>query len=324
MKGAALKAFVAGVFGITTFCTPVYADEFPAKPITVVVPFAAGGPTDTSARAFTSALSEEIGKAIVVENVPGAGGSIGTSRVANASPDGHTLLWGTGSALSILPNLRELSYDPANSFAPISMILSAPFVLAVNPRLEVDTLEQFVQLGKSKPGELNYSSTGTGGTAHMIGEMFGMRTEIEAVHVPYNGGAPMMHAHFAGDVDYAFDTPTPIPAMAADNRIVPLAVTSLKRWPAFPELRTLDETGYKGFDATTWFGLLAPANTPRNRVDLLSAGVQKVLGKPAIRSQLTQAGFFIEGSTPDEFATKIADDNELWANIIKQANISIQ
>ncbi len=299
------------------------ANTYPSKPITVIVPFAAGGPTDASARAVASALAQEMGKSFVVENVPGAGGSIGTARAAAASPDGYTLLWGTGSGLSILPNLKPLSYDARKSFAPISMVLSAPFVFAASPRLEIKTIEEFIALGKSRPMELNYSSSGTGGTAHMIGELFNMKAGIEAVHVPYNGGAPMMHALLAGDVDYAFDTPTSIVPLAEDKRIIPLAVTSLKRWPALPDVRTLDEIGYKDFDATTWFGLLAPANTPADRIELISKSVQKVLANPETRGKLEKSGFFVDGTTPAEFAKKIDEDTKLWAELIQNAKIKI-
>lgn len=183
-----------------------HAGSYPDKPITVIVPFAAGGPTDTSARTLATALSEAMGTPFVVENLPGAGGSIATARAAAAAPDGYTLLWGTGSALSILPNLREVSYDAKTSFSPVSLVVSAPFIMAVRPTLNVKSIDEFVTTARARPNELNYSSSGTGGTAHMIGELFNMRAEVDAVHIPYNGGAPMMQAVLAGDVDYAFDT----------------------------------------------------------------------------------------------------------------------
>jgi len=300
-----------------------HAGSYPDKPVTVIVPFAAGGPTDTSARTLATALSEAMGTPFVVENLPGAGGSIATARAAAAAPDGYTLLWGTGSALSILPNLREVSYDAKTSFSPVSLVVSAPFIMAVRPTLNVKSIDEFVTTARARPNELNYSSSGTGGTAHMIGELFNMRAEVDAVHIPYNGGAPMMQAVLAGDVDYAFDTPSGIVHLAAADRVVPLAVTGLQRWPTLPEVPTLDEIGYTGFDATTWFGLLAPAGTPAEHVRKLSENVQKALADGKTRESLEQTGFFVEGTTPEGFARKIDQDNEQWAKLIQHAEISI-
>jgi len=317
-----LLAGLAIVYGNARAADNAYPGN---KPITIVVPFAAGGPTDTSARLLADALSREMGNPFVVENVPGAGSVVGTTRVANASPDGYTLLWGTASSLAIAPKLnKNIRYDPVASFAPISQVTAAPFVLVVAPKLEVGTLGDFVKLAKAQPGKLNFGSTGTGGSGHMVAELFNTSADIDTVHVPYNGGAPMMHALLAGDVDYIFDTPTTIVPMVQDKRVVALGVTSKEPWEALPGVEPLDRQGYAGFDATTWFGVLAPRGTPPERVALLNKHIVAVLDKPGLRQALQKAGFFVESSSPEAFAEKIVSEGEKWAQTIDAANISIE
>lgn len=313
------------VLSSVLFAVAGRAAGYPEKPISVVVPFAPGGPTDTSARVVAAALSKKLDVPFVVENVPGAGSIIGTTRVARAAPDGYMLLWGTASGLSIIPYLEsDIKYDPNTSFAPISQVAAAPFILAAKPALKLETANDLVQLARSKPGSLNFASTGTGGSAHLIGELFKQTANISVEHVPYNGGAPMMTALLSGDVDFLFDTPTTIVPMVKDKRVVPLGVTSLQRWPELPDLKTLDEQGFKGFDATTWFGLLAPKGTPVDRINLLNQNVAAVLADPAVRKALKDAGFFVQPSTPQEFARKIADDGKKWSDAIKAAHIEMK
>jgi len=301
------------------------AAGFPEKPITIVVPFAAGGPTDTSARVMAEALAKRVGTPIVIENVPGAGSVVGTTKVANATPDGYTLLWGTASSLAIAPHFNQaVKYDPNTSFAPISQITAAPFVLAVTPKLGVATLDELIAKAKAEPDKLNYGSTGAGGSAHMISELFNSQAGIRTVHIPYSGGAPMMHALLAGDVNFIFDTPTTIVPMVESKRVVPLAVTSLQRWPALPQVKTLDELGLRGFDATTWFGLLAPRGTPPERVDFLNQKIVETLQDKSVAGALENAGFFVQSSTPQAFAQKIRDEGKRWGDTIRTANIQIQ
>ena len=300
------------------------AADYPNKPVTIVVPFASGGPTDTSARVVATALAKQLNAPFVVENVPGAGSTIGTAKVAAARPDGYTLLWGTASALAIAPHLQEVRYDPVGSFAPISLVVAAPFILVAKPALGVKNTDELVKLAKREPGKLNYASTGTGGTAHMITELFKDRAKVSALHVPYNGGGPMMTALLGGDVDILFDTPTTITPMVKSQRVVPLAVTSLQRWPDLPEVPTLDEQGYPGFDATTWFGLLAPKGTAPERISLLNEGIAAIVKDPDVVKALRTAGFFVEATTPAGFARKIDEDGKRWAALIKAAGISLK
>ena len=315
-------AFVAS--SIVATAAPA-ADEYPSLPVSILVPFAPGGPSDASARIVARALADELGSPFVVENVPGAGAVIGTNKIANAKADGYSLLWGTGSALAMAPHLNPaVKYDPIKSFAPVSQVTAAPFVLVVRPSLGVKSLDELIKLAQAKPGQLNYGSTGVGGSAHMISELFDATVNIRAVHVAYKGGAPMMAALAGGEIDFAFDTPTTVAPLVKADRVVPLAVTSLQRWPGLPEVKTLDELGLSGFDATAWFGLLAPQGTPADRVLLLSNKIAEAIKKPEIARALQAAGFFVQPSSPEAFEKKIASENKKWGDIVKSANISIK
>lgn len=304
---------------------PAYAEDYPARPVSIVVPFAPGGPSDVSARVVAKALSEEFGSQFVVENLPGAGAVVGTTKVANAKPDGYSLLWGTSSALAMAPNLNpNITYDPVKSFAPIAQVTAAPFVLITKPSLGVKTVSELVKLARTKPEKLNYGSTGAGGSAHMITELFKATARIDAVHVPYKGGAPMINAVLGGEVDFAFDTPTTVAPLIEADRVVPLAVTSMERWPGLPDVKTLSELGFSDFDATAWFGLLAPKGTPSDRVELLSGKVAEAMKKDEVVASLRAAGFFVRPSSPEGFARKIAQEGERWGDIARTANIKIE
>lgn len=310
----------------TGFALPsARAQGFPSKPVKIVVPFAPGGPTDTSARIVARALAKELDSSVVIENMPGAGGRIGTVHVAESVPDGYTLLWGTASALTVAPSLyHDLKYDPNSSFVPISLVVSAPFVLVARPSLDVKDLAGLIELAKAHPGKLNYGSTGIGGSAHLITELFLRAAGIKASHIPYSGGAPMATALRRGEIDFLFDTPTTVAPLLQNNGGIALAVTSLTRWPDLPNVKTLDELGLKGFDATTWFGLLAPKRTPDSVVKIFGDKVAAALKDEGMRKALRSAGFFEVGSTSAEFAARIRTDGSKWAEVVKAANIKVQ
>lgn len=295
------------------------------KTITFVVPFAAGGPTDSSARLVAAALSKSINTPIIVENVAGAGSVIGTTKVANAQPDGRTLLWGSGSALSVIPSFNtQLKYDPVTSFEPISLVVTAPFVLAVKPSLGVSSVQELIAKAQANPGRLNFGTTGIGSSSHMITEYFKSQAKIFAVHVPYSGGSPMVMALRQGDVDFLFDTPTVLAPLLASNQAIPLAVTSATRWPDLPLVPTMEELGFKKFDATTWFGLLAPKGTSPDIVKHLNEKVREVLADAALAKSLRSAGFAVSGTEPAAFLERIKTDREKWSAVVKRANIQIQ
>ncbi len=301
------------------------AHAYPDKPISIIVPFAPGGPTDTSARVVAEALSKHTGYNFVIENVPGAGSVVGSNKAAASDPDGYTLLWGTASSMSIAPYLNpHAQYVPLESFDPIAMVASAPFVLAVQPDLEVNDVKAFIDLAHANPGELNVGSVGTGSFPHMIAEAFNAAADIDAVHVPYKGGAPMITALLAGDIDYAFDTPTTITPHLPDNNLKALAVTSAERWPALPDTPTLQEAGVEGIDISTWFGLLAPAGTPQDRLDTIETAVNEVLSQASVADSLGKAGFKVENRNAEQFAEQIQNAGELWKGTIDELNISIE
>lgn len=326
MRGQLSKTWAGMVLGLCALvpCSG-FAKGFPDKPVTIVVPFAVGGPTDTSARVVATALTQGLGEKVIVENIPGAGSVVGTTHVANAKPDGYTLLWGTSSALAIAPHVySNIRYDPLKSFEPVSMVVTSPFILAVRPSLGVKSVAQFVALAKASPGKLNFASTGTGGSTHLTAELFQSVAGISSVHVPYNGGAPAMNALLSKNVDYLFDTPTTIVPMAKSGKILALAVTSAQRWPALPDVPTFQELGYKNFEATTWFGLLAPAGTPADRVAILNKAVAAVLQQADVDKALQHSGFVVHPSSPQEFSSRIAADGKKWGALIAAAHIHLQ
>ncbi|MDR1969640.1 MAG: tripartite tricarboxylate transporter substrate binding protein [Burkholderiaceae bacterium] len=297
---------------------------FPSKPIKIIVPFAPGGPTDTSARIVATNLSANLGVPVMVENVPGAGAVIGTMRVVTAPADGYTLLWGTPSSLTVGPSVNaEIKYDPNTAFATVSQVVSAPFVLAVRPDLGLKNLASLIAYAKAHPGKLNYGSTGVGGSAHMLTEYFMQTAGITATHIPYNGGAPMVMGLRQGAVDLLFDTPTTVAPLIQSSAGTALGVTSLKRWPELPDVKTLDESGMKGFEVVTWFGLLAPRNTPSEVVNTLSQGVIKSVAGEDVRKALRAAGLETVASTPSEFAERIRIEGIKWSEIAKTANIKL-
>lgn len=301
-----------------------YAQNFPEQPITIIVPFAAGGPTDLSARVIAAHISKEPGFTVVVENAPGAGAMLGSAKVARAKPDGYTLLWGTGSSLAMAPNLYpDIKYNPITSFAPIGLVASQPFVLVAKPSLGLKSIEDLVLKAKASPNALNFASTGNGASSHLVTELFQLKSDIKATHIPYNSGAQAMQALLAGEVDFLFDTTTTTVPMAQSNRIVALGVTAPQRWHQLPDVGTFQEGGYDNFEASTWFGLLAPAGTPENRVRLLNEHLNKTLKDPEVVAALEKAGFKTEGSTPEEFAAHIAKEFARWGEIIKQAGVKL-
>lgn len=307
---------------VLMFSAPTWA--WPDRPISIVVPFAPGGPTDTSARVVADALSKQMDHAFVIENIPGAGSVVGSNKAASAEPDGYTLLWGTASSMAIAPHLNpHVNYEPLKSFAPISQVAAAPFVLAAKPDLGVSTVAELVELAQKQSEKLDYGSVGAGSIVHMTGAVFNHAANIDAEHIPYKGGAPMITALLAGDIDYAFDTPTTIIPHLPDGKLVALGATGAERWPSLPDLPTMQEQGLD-IDIATWFGLLAPAGTPQDRIDLLAENTNAVLQKPEVAEALGKAGFQVQPSSPQEFADRIRQDGELWGNTIKTLNITLE
>jgi tripartite-type tricarboxylate transporter receptor subunit TctC len=303
------------------------ADEaYPAKPVRIVVSFAAGGPTDTVARVMGVKMGELLGQQFVVENKNGAGGNIGADMVAKASPDGYTLLMATVSTHAINPGLyKKMPYDPVRDFAPIGQIGVTPTLLGVHPSIAATDAKSLIALVKQNPGRFSYGSSGLGSILHLCGEQFkALAGGLNIVHVPYRGSAPMMSDLVGGQISMAFDaTPTALP-QARSGAIRAIGAGMATRMRAMPELPTFQEQGLKGFECYTWNAILAPAGTPQPIVDRLSEAINKALDDPAVFSRLQEAGVDpTPGSSPKQAAVFIKDELAKWAPIIKASGAQI-
>jgi tripartite-type tricarboxylate transporter receptor subunit TctC len=296
---------------------------YPTKPVRIVVPFPPGGTTDIVARLISVELQKMWGQPVVIENRGGAGGNIGADVVAKAPADGYTLLMGTVGTHAInLPlytqGTSKLPYDPVKDFAPITLVAAVPNVMVVPASLPVNTVQEFIALARSKPGALNMASSGNGTSIHLAGELFKSMTKTFMVHLPYRGSAPAVQDLVAGNTQVMFDNlPSALPHIKS-GRLKPLGVTSRERAPALPNVPTIEEAaGLKGFDATSWFGLLAPAGTPPAIVDKVAADVAKVLAAPQMRERFLGQGATPVGNTPAQFAAHIAAEIDKWTKVVK-------
>jgi tripartite-type tricarboxylate transporter receptor subunit TctC len=292
---------------------------YPSKPIHIVVSVSAGGSIDTIARSIGEALSQRIGQPVVIENRPGANGNIAAASVARAAPDGYTLLATGGSTLNLNPFLyRELPFDPVKSFAPITLTARTNFVLVVHPKLGVDSVEAFVALAKAHPKTLNYGSAGSGSLIHIATELFNTTAGIETNHVPYKGLAPAVNDLLAGQIDFMFDSATTMSHIQA-GRLKALAVIGPNPLPALPQLKTLAAHGINGVEvASGWHALFAPAGTPAEIIDRLTAALQPILASAAIRERVISIGAEPASCTPDQLAQILAKDLERLQPIVKR------
>jgi tripartite-type tricarboxylate transporter receptor subunit TctC len=301
------------------------ADDYPSRPIRLIVPYAAGGGADSVARIVARRVSETIGQAIVIENRGGAGSIIGTDLVNKSDPDGYTLLLGQSGPISINPAIyKKLPYDPIKDFAPVSMTTAYPYIMVVNPALGVKTLKEFVALAKSKPGELNYGTTGVGAANHLVTELFDFKAGIKMTHIPYRGTALAVTDLLAGQVQMVFADPiSALPHINAGT-LLALAVTSKERSPVAPSVPTVSESGYPGFDAIAWHGILAPANTPPAIVNRLNAEIVAALKDPGTAALLEKQAMQTVGSSPQAFADFIKQDIAVWRQVAEQARLEPQ
>ena len=319
---------VAAMLWLPAVGTPAAAPNddtarYPERPIRLLVGFAPGGGTDTTARAIAQRLGSALGQQVVIDNRPGAAGNIAAEIVAHSSPDGYTLLMGTIAALAINPTLfGNLPFDPVKDFAPITQAVNSTNVLVVHPSVKANNVKEFIALAKAAPDKILYGSSGVGGAGHLAGELFCTLGGVRMVHVPYKGGGPVMVDLLAGQVHSVFATAaTAIPHIKT-GKIRPLGVTTLKRAGMLPDIPTIAEQGLKGFDANNWYGLLAPAKTPRKIVDKLNAEVVKVLNMPEIKQYLFSQGLDPAPTTPEEFGAYVKSEMAKWATVVRNAGAS--
>jgi tripartite-type tricarboxylate transporter receptor subunit TctC len=298
------------------------AQDFPSRPITLVIPFAPGGSTSIVGRGIAEKMSEFLGEKIVIDNRPGAGGTVGTRAVAKSAPDGYTLLLGYTGTLAIGPSLyKNVGYDPRKDFAPVGMIGNAPNSLVVNPDFPAKTLAELIAYAKANPGKLNFGSAGAGTASHITGEYFARAAGITLVHIPYKGTGPALTDLLGGHIPMAF---APIPAShsnVAAGKLRALAVTSPGRSGLLPDVPTIAESGIPGFDASLYYGLAAPAGTPRPVVDKLNKVLREALASEEVKRQLGNDGTDITPGSPEDYAALIDRDEKKWAQLVKASGV---
>jgi tripartite-type tricarboxylate transporter receptor subunit TctC len=310
---------------LLAFGLPALAQPYPSKPIRVIVPFAPGGNVDITARLVAPGLQEALGQPVVVENRPGAGGTIGADAVAKSAPDGYTLLMGSNSTFSVAPSLYPKNpYKPLADFAPVAMIASAPFVLVVNPGVAAKDARELVALAKASPGKLTMSSAGTGSSNHLVGEYFQEISGARFTHVPYKGSGQALTDLMGGQVNLHFDQITSAASHIQAGKLRALMVTARERVPMLPDVPTAAEAGYATFEATNVTGLIAPAGTPRGVIDKLNAALQKVIALPATRAKFAEIGAQATGGTPEQFGAYIREDLAKWTRIVKEADVKVE
>ena len=295
---------------------------FPNRPVTMVVGFAPGGGTDIASRIIAKKLAENIGQSVVVENRAGAGGNIATEMVARAQPDGHTILLASVGSLTVAPHIvAKLPYDPLHDLAPITMAVIFPNVLVVNLSVPANTLADFVKLAHAKPGGISYGSSGIGGAGHLAGELFRMVAKVDIVFVPYKGGGPAVADLLGGQIAAVFATPASAGAHIKAGKIRALAVTGVTRSPLLPDVPTIAESGYPGYEATNWYAYVAPAKTPKDILERWNHELVKVLSSSEVREQLLGHGLEPSPGTSQALARYIEREFRTWARVVKEAKI---
>jgi tripartite-type tricarboxylate transporter receptor subunit TctC len=301
------------------------AQTFPAKPIRILIAQAPGSATDVISRVVANRLGEALGQPIVIEARPGAGGVLGTEAAARSAADGYTLFMANNSTHGSNPALyAKLPYDAVNDFAPITLVASVPYVLVVDPSLPVKSVDELVKLAKSAPGKMNFASAGNGSTHQFCGELLKSMAGIDMVHVPYKGSPPAIAGLLGGEVQMMFANLTDIGSQLKSGRVKALAVTTMKRAPLLPEVPTMDEAGFPGFEIGSWFGLLAPAGTPAPIVARLNAETVKVLARDDVRQTLGAQGLQLEPGTPEQFAAHIKSEIAKFTRIAHAAGIKAE
>jgi len=301
----------------------IFAQSYPSKPIRMIVPYAAGGSTDLTARLIAKSLANSFGQPVLVDNRPGAGGTIGQDFVAKAAPDGYTILFSAAGPLVVSPNTySKLSYDPIKSFDPVVLIATQPLLLVVNPETKIYSISDLIKEGKAKQGKLNYGSFGNGSAAHLAAESFKSVTKIDMVHVPYKGSSPALVALMGGEIDLMFDVFSTSAPFVKAEKLRAIAITAKERSSQFPDIPTLEQAGISGMDAGTWFGVLVPAGTSKSIVDQLNKTLNNILIEKEVRESLLAQGTTIKGGSPEQFNDFFLSEYKKAGKLVKAAGIT--
>ncbi len=320
---SAIAATALGICAVTA-ATAAFAQSYPTKPIRLIAPFAPGGGTDLAARILAQALEKPLGDTVVVDNRPGAGSTLGTDIAAKAPPDGYTLLLGNISLAFNAALYRNLQYDAVRDFAAVSLVTTQPNILVANPALKAKTFQDFIALARAEPGKLTYGSAGLGSGTHLAMELLLMSQHLKLVHVPYKGTGPALTALLGNEISVFFSTFASAVPFVKSQRLRAFAVTSLKRAAALPDVPTVAESGVPGYEYATWYGLLAPAHTPRVIVERLNKATVEALNNPQTKQHCLDQGMEVIPSAPEKFAAYLKSETEKWGGVVRAANIRLQ
>ena len=309
----------AGLLGGTS----ALAQAYPTKPVTIIVPFAAGGTTDILARIIGQALTAELGQSVVVDNRAGAGGNIGGQAAAKAAPDGHTLFMGTVGTHAVNASLyKKMPFDPVKDFAPLTRVANVPNLLVANPAQPYKSVKDLIAYAKANPGKVNFGSSGNGSSIHLSGELFKSLAKVDMQHVPYKGSAPAVTDLLGNQIGIMFDNMPSAIQHVRSGKLAPLAVTTAKRSPELPSVPTIAEAGVPGYEATSWFGMFAPAGTPAPVLAKLNAAIVKVLAQPDVK-KINEQGAEVYSETPEQFAAFIQAESVKWGKVVKESGASL-
>ena len=315
------SALIAAAMALLAAAPLAHAQDFPTRPIRIVIAFPPGGPTDYVGRLISERMKAVLGQSVIIENKPGANGTLGAETVAKADPDGHTLFLTTCGAVAVSPHIMSIAYDPLRDFAPVAAVVTNTTVLAVGPKLGIKTVKELVARAKETPGAVTFASTGIGSMPHLAEEMLAMAAGVKFLHVPYRGAAPALTDLLAGQVQVlAADVPVLIAQIQAGS-LVPIGAAADKRNAILPQVPTLAEQGYADTDASNWYGLLAPAKTPLAVIAKLNGAVNAALNDPATRDKLVNSGATPVGGTPEAFGTFLKAENEKWGRVVRERGI---